>query len=186
MRDEEIIELYWNRSEDALAQTADKYGHFLTGISYRILYNAEDTEECVNDTYLHAWNSMPPHKPSKLQVFLGAIVRNLSLDCYREKHAKKRVPTQMVTLLSELEEVVPTASTVEKEYENKEIAAYISNFLKEQPLEKRQLFLRRYWYCDEIKKLATDFGYSESKVKSSLFHMRNKLREYLEQRGVVV
>lgn len=154
MNDEEIIGLYWERDQQAIPATDEKYGKLLNHIAYNILYNRQDSEECVNDTYLNAWNCIPPQRPTYFQAFLGAITRNLSLDRYKQQHAKKRVPAEMTTLLSELEP------------------------------EKRAIFIRRYWYCDDIKNIALDFSCSESKVKASLFRMREKLKLYLEKEGI--
>ena len=185
MRDEEIIELYWIRNQTAIPATEEKYGHFLNGIARRILHSGQDAEECVNDTYLNTWNSIPPQRPVHFQNFLGAITRNLALDRYKEQHAKKRVPSEMTILLSELEDALPAASQgVEDALDEKEVAAHISAFLRTQPVEKRNIFIRRYWYCEDIKTLASIFHCSESKIKASLFRSREQLKLYLEKEGV--
>lgn len=184
MDDNKIIELYFNRIEAAITETAGKYGHFLHTISMNIVHSHEDAEECVNDTYLRTWNSIPPTRPQALKSYLGAIVRNLSLDCYKKRFATKRALGEFSLLLSELEDCIPTLSTPEKELENKEIAAQISLFLRKLPPEKRVLFLRRYYYCDDIKTLAKQLNYSESKIKSSLFHIRKNLKKHLEKEGI--
>lgn len=186
MEDNKIIELYFNRAENAIAETTNKYGHFLHTMSMNILHSQQDAEECVNDTYLHTWNHIPPTKPQFLKAYLGAIVRNLSLDCYKKRFVGKRVHGEFNLLLSELGDCIATASTPETELENKEIAAQISFFLRGLSREKRLLFLRRYYYCDDIKILAKNFGYSESKVKSSLFHIRKKLKNHLEKEGIYI
>lgn len=184
MKDEEIIGLYWERNQQAIPETDMKYGKLLKHIAYQILYNQQDSEECVNDTYLNTWNCIPPQHPIYFQAFLGAITRNLSLDRYKQQHAKKRVPTEMTMLLSELETALPTGQDVQKEIEDREIAVHISSFLRALEPEKRAVFIRRYWYCDDIRNIAQDFGYSESKVKASLFRMREKLKLYLEKEGI--
>lgn len=184
MKDEEIITLYWERDQGAIPATDEKYGRLLNSIANRILHSVQDAEECVNDTYLGTWNSIPPQKPAYFQAFLGAIVRNLALDRYKEQHAKKRIPTEMTTLLSELEGALPAVNDVQKELEEKEIAVHISNFLRTQPAEKRKIFIRRYWYCDDIKTLAREFACSESKIKASLFRSREQLKRYLEKEGI--
>lgn len=186
MKDEEIMGLYWERNQQAIWVTEEKYGIYLKRIAYNILFNQQDTEECVNDTYLHTWNSIPPQKPTCFRAFLGAITRNLSIDRYKEQHAKKRVPSEMTTLLSELETVLPTQQDVQKEVEDKEIAVHISAFLRTMEPEKRAIFIRRYWHCDEIKNIALDLECSESKIKASLFRMREKLKLYLEKEGIWV
>ena len=184
MKDKEIIGLYWDRNQKAIPATDAKYGKLLNQIAFRILYNSQDAEECVNDTYLNTWNCIPPQKPTYFQAFLGAITRNLSIDRYKEQHAKKRIPSELTLLLSELEEVLPAQSDVHREIEEKEIAAHISTFLRNLDLEKRMIFIRRYWYCEEIKQIAEEFGYSESKIKTSLFRIRANLKAYLEKEGV--
>ena len=184
MEDTKIIELYFNRIETAITETAEKYGHFLYTISMNILRNHEDAEECVNDTYLRTWNSIPPTRPQVFKSYLGAITRNLSLDCYKRRFAEKRAAGEFTALLSELEECITSGTTPETELENWEIATHISNFLQGLPEEKRLLFLRRYYYCDDIKTLAKKFGYSESKVKSTLFALRKKLKNHLEKEGI--
>lgn len=184
MEDNKIIELYFNRIETAITETAAKYGHFLHTISMNILQSNEDAEECVNDTYLRTWNSIPPTNPQSLKAYLGAIVRNLSLDRYKRRFAGKRAGGEFTSLLSELEECISSHKTPESELENREIAAQISAFLRSISAEKRLLFLRRYYYCDDIKTLAKQFGYSESKVKSSLFALRRKLKNHLEKEGI--
>lgn len=184
MEDNKIIELYFKRIESAITETSAKYGHFLHTISMNILRSHEDAEECVNDTYLRTWNSIPPARPQLLKAYLGTIVRNLSLDCYKRRFAGKRAQGEFSLLLSELEDCIPAASTPEKELEDKEIVLQIDIFLKSLPREKQQLFLRRYYYCDDIKTLAKQFSYSESKVKSTLFAIRQKLKYHLEQEGI--
>ncbi|MBQ8278578.1 MAG: RNA polymerase sigma factor [Roseburia sp.] len=186
MNDEEIIGLYWERNQQAIPATEVKYGKFLKRIAYNILFNEQDSEECVNDTYLNTWNCIPPQKPTYFQAFLGAITRNLSIDRYKQQHAKKRVPSEMTTLLSELETVLTTGQDVQKEVEDKEIAVHISTFLRTLEVEKRAIFIRRYWHCDDIKNIAQDFGCSESKIKASLFRTREKLKLYLEKEGIRV
>lgn len=184
MKDEDIIELYWQRSLQAIPATTEKYGNYLMQIAYHILMNTQDAEECLNDTCFHAWNHIPPERPSYLKVFLGAIIRNLALDRYRSMRAKKRVPVEMTVVLSELESILPATGDVQQEIEEKELAVHISNFLREQTEEKRNIFIRRYWYCDDIKTIAKRFGCSESKIKASLFRSREQLKVYLEKEGI--
>lgn len=186
MTDEEIVALYWERNEKAIPATKDKYGRNLKQIANQIIGNRWDAEECVNDTYFKAWNNIPPERPNYLLAFLGKIVRNLALDRYKEKHAKKRVPAEVITLLSELEEVLPATNDVWQVLEEKELAVHISQFLREQPEEKRNIFIRRYWYCEDIKTLAKHFSCSESKIKASLFRSRTQLKLYLEKEGIWV
>lgn len=184
MEDKKIIELYFNRAESAITETSTKYGQFLHSISMNIVHSLQDAEECVNDTYLHIWKSIPPTNPLSLKAYLGSIVRNLSLDRYKKRFAGKRAQGEFRLLLSELEDCIATAPTPETELENREIALQINAFLRTLPKEKRLLFVRRYYYCDDIKTLSKSLGYSESKAKSSLFHIRKALQKHLEKEGI--
>jgi RNA polymerase sigma-70 factor (ECF subfamily) len=186
MEDSNIIELYFNRSENAISETSLKYGNYLGSISINILRSYEDAAECVNDTYLHAWNAIPPSRPSAFRVWLGTITRNLSFDRYKKFRAQKRGKNETELLLSELAKCIPAPCSVEKELEDNEIAQIVSGFLKAQRQENRIIFLRRYWYGDSIAQIAKIFDVSESKVKSSLFRTRNQLRRYLEKEGVIL
>ncbi|MEF9922294.1 MAG: RNA polymerase sigma factor [Anaerovoracaceae bacterium] len=186
MDDDNILELFWQRNENAIIETGAKYGKYLNTISINILQNNEDAEECVNDTYLRAWNNIPPQRPNILKVFLGAITRNLSFDCYKKKHAQKRIVNEFSILISELEDCIPDNNSVENVLDNQEIANQISRFLKQLSANKQQIFIRRYWYCQSIKHISKVYGYSQSKVKSSLFETRKKLRQYLEKEGISI
>ena len=150
MNDKDIIQLYLNRDQRALSATAKKYGKYCTSIAKNILGNNEDAEECVNDTWLHAWNAMPPHRPSLLSTFLGKITRNLSFDLYRKMHRKKRGGSQMDAVLDELEECVSGKDDIERQWEMKELIAEINQFLQKLPEEKRCMFVLRYWYVDSL------------------------------------
>ncbi len=181
--DDRIVELYWARSEDAIRETAAKYGEYCHYIAYNILYNREDAEESVNDTYLDAWESMPPHKPSILSTFLGKITRRISIDRWRKKHAGKRGGRQMDLILDELEDCVTASYDVETVIEQKETARIIEEFLDSLPATERRVFLRRYWYMDSIAKIALDYDFTESKTASMLHRTRKKLRDKLEMEG---
>lgn len=185
MEDEKIIDLYWARKETAIRETADKYGRFLVHMAYRILNDHEDAEECENDTYAAAWNAMPSEYPSSLLSFLGRIIRNIALDRYDYKRAKKR-NGEFDVLLSELEECVASKETVESQVEAGYVAGVVSEYLRTLDADSRCMFLRRYWYSDSIREIAGRFGVSESKVKSNLFRTRKKLKAYLNERGVIV
>ena len=186
MDDNMIINLYWERSETAISETANKYGGYCTQIAMNILKNREDSEECVNDTYFKTWNSIPTQRPNILMSFLGRITRNLSLDKYKKRSAQKRGGNEFDLLLSELENCVPSNSNVEAEYEAGATAKIIDSFLYSIDQENRIVFTRRYWYADSIESIANRLGISESKVKSILFRTRNKLKSYLEKEGVNV
>ncbi len=185
MEDTQIIDLYLARNENAISETSKKYGHMLKSIAYNILKNNADSEECENDTYNVAWNKIPPHIPQYLAAFLGRIIRNISLDKYDYYTAAKRNHAFEITL-SEMGDILPDHQTPELEYEAKETAGYINTFLSTKSYIKRTIFVRRYWYCDTISKIAEDYGFSESKVKSMLMRMRNELKTVLERREVTL
>jgi len=186
MEDIEIIGLYLNRSQDAIANTADKYGSYCYKIAYNILSNKEDSEESVNDTYLSAWNTIPPEIPTCLKSFLGSIVRNLSLKKYRSRNAQKRGEGQVPLALHELSECISDDNTVDKVIDNTELANLLNSFLENLKSLDRRIFVKRYWYLLSISDIAKDFGFSESKVKSSLHRTRKKLKNYLEKEGVYI
>lgn len=183
MEDKSIVDLYWQRNEDAISETASKYGKYLHSISYQILNNTQDAEECVNDTYTGAWNTMPPHRPSVLSTFLGKITRRISIDLWRRRNAEKRGGGEMSLVMDELEDCVSAPSDVETVIEQQETARIIGEFLDALPVTERRVFLRRYWYMDSIADIATDFDYTESKTASMLHRIRIKLREKLESEG---
>lgn len=184
MEDTKIIELYWERSEKAIAVTTEKYGQYCRSVASNILDSKEDVEECVNDTYLQAWNSIPPNKPNCLKVYLGKITRNLSLNRVKYYHAQRRGLGQTELVLSELEGCIPAANNVEQLFDEMLLVKAIEMFLYAQPIERRNIFIRRYWYMTPIKKIAGTYGMSESKVTSLLFRMRNELKFYLEKEGI--
>ena len=186
MEDTKIIDLFWARQETAIVETDRKYGNYCRSIAMHILSNQEDTEECVNDTWMKAWECMPPQRPDILSAFLGKITRNLSISRYRMTHAKKRGSGEMDLLLNELEECLPSAQSVEQEVESRETAQAINRFLYGIERESRNIFIRRYFYADSVKEIAERFEISESKVKSQLFRMRNRLKEHLEKEGIVL
>jgi RNA polymerase sigma factor, sigma-70 family len=181
--DEQILDLYWKRSESAITETAKKFGRYCWTIAWNILSDAADAEECENDVYLAAWNTIPPKRPTHLAIFLGRLTRNIALDKYDYKTAQKR-NQKFEQILSELEDCLVSPHSVETQYEAGQTAETINRFLREQPYESRAVFLRRYWYSDSIRDIAKQFGISESKVKSMLFRTRNRLRQYLEKEGI--
>ena len=184
MEDAKIIQLYWDRDSDAITQTADKYGNYCLSIAKNILGNNEDAEECVNDTYMNAWNAMPPHRPHMLSTFLGKITRNLSFNRYRHMHADKRGGSQIPAVLEELSECVSGKDNVEQEIEYKELVKAIDAFLDTLSPEKRNIFVCRYWYTDSISSIAIRHGMKESAVSMTLHRLRMKLHNYLSERGL--
>ena len=184
MTDEEIVGKYFLRDQSALSATAERYGGFLRAVSVNILHNGRDAEECVNDTYLRTWNAIPPARPSAFRAWLGRIVRNLSLDRWKQSRTAKRGGDGMEVLLGELDDCVPEPHGTEKTMEDQEIASLISAFLRRQSPESRIIFLRRYWYGQSVADIAAGMNCGEGKVKSSLFRTRKALRTYLEQEEV--
>ncbi|MBQ9974260.1 MAG: sigma-70 family RNA polymerase sigma factor [Oscillospiraceae bacterium] len=186
MDDNKIIDLYWARSQQAIAESDRKYGTYCRTIARNILPRLEDAEECVNDTWLRAWNAMPPQRPSVLQAFFGKLTRNLSLDRWRREHAAKRGGSQIELALDELEDCLAARERVEDALDAQHTAQVISNFLRGLPAADRRLFVRRYWSLDSIQTLARTFAMSQSQVKSRLFRIRNRMREALEKEGVAL
>lgn len=183
MRDDQIIELYWQRKEAAIEETDQKYGRYLTTIAYNILNDEEDSKESVNDTYMNAWNSMPPNRPNVLSAYLAKITRSVSIDAFRKKHRGKRVPSEYITSLSELSDCVTDGQNVEQEIDMKQLAATINNFVRSLPAEARHLFIGRYFYMDPLREVARYCGMSESKAKSMLHRLRLRLKAHLEKEG---
>ena len=186
MEDEDIVSLYWERKEAAIAETEGKYGRYLKKIALNVLAIKEDAEECVNDAYLGAWNAIPPNRPNPLRVFLARIVRNIALDRVDYNKRKKRNREHDV-LLSELEDCLPDSHIEpEQKLQEEEVVSLINCFLEKQAEEKRKIFICRYWYFDSIEEICRQTGFRESRVKSVLFRMRGKLRAYLESEGIEV
>ena len=186
MDDRQIIALYNERSEAALSETAKKYGRYCRTVAYNILRNEEDSEECVNDTWMRAWESIPPRCPERLAAFLGKITRNLALNRYKHNNREKRGGGQMLLALEELTECIPGANGTEEAVEEALLVDALNRFLEEQPAEKRNVFLRRYWYLSSVKEIAEDYGLTESNVKMTLLRMRSKLKQTLEKEGIIL
>lgn len=185
MEDNQIIQLYFDRSEDAISQTAVKYGKYCHTIAYNILHNFEDSEECVNDTYWKAWGIIPPRRPKKLAAFLGKITRNLSLDKYRHYTADKRGGGEFSIALDELSDCASLGSM--DDYTNEMVLVdTLNRFLASLSTEHRKIFMRRYWYISSVKEIADDYGITESKVKMSLLRSRNQLKAVLEKEGIAL
>lgn len=186
MEDEKIIELYWQRDEEALRQTNSKYGSFCYYIAHNILKDEEDSKECVNDTWFKAWTVIPPKRPAFFQAFLGKITRNLSLDRYRKNHASKRGGGSMDVIYDELEECIAGNGTEEDRTDTIVLAEALGAFLRGLSKDARVIFVRRYWYADSVSEIAENYGMSQSKVKSSLMRSRNRLKAFLEKEGIIV
>ena len=183
MEDSKIIELYFLRSEQAITETAEKYGAVTKKLAYNILHDLQDAEECVNDTYLGAWNTIPPQKPNPLLTYLCKILRNLAIKKYHSKTAAKRNSTYDVAL-DELEKCFPSSDSVEDSFDAAETARSINAFLKSLSPENRILFVRRYWHADSIEYLAELFSVSPHTVSVRLNRIREKLKNHLRKEGV--
>lgn len=183
MEDAQIIELYWQRDEAAISETAHKYGAFCHRIAMNILSVREDAEECVSDTYSQVWNSIPPQRPAQFRVWLGRIVRNISINRWHHTHAQKRCAGAEL-LLSELEECIPTQVSVEQSLEAHELTAVIDRWLRTLPQDDRKLFLQRYWFGEPLRSLAIQRKMSPGKLAQRMFRLRKKLRAALEQEGI--
>lgn len=186
MRDTEILDLYWERNEQAISETQHSYGNYCHSIAFHILRDREDADECVNDTWLRAWYAIPPKRPDRLALFLGTITRNLSFDKWKRKNAIKRGNGDMELALDELMECVPAAHSTEEAVEAAELERMINAFLHTLPERECSVFVRRYWYVEEYSEIARRFHMNLNTVKTSLFRTRRKLKEYLEQEGIVL
>ncbi len=186
MDDGRIIELYMERSEQAISETAKKYGRYCHYIARSILKSDEDAKECVNDTYLRAWNSIPPKHPNRLQTFLGKITRNLSLNRWEKLSAEKRGGGQVLLALEELAECIPAQNDTGQIAEDMVIKDVLDRFLGGLPEEARKIFVRRYWYMSSVREISEEYGLSESKTAVVLFRTREKLRTVLEEEGIVL
>jgi len=183
MEDKRIVDLFWERNDNALKETDAKYGKYCKSIAMNILGNNEDAEECVNDTYWKAWNAIPPHRPKILSTYLGKITRNLSFDKFRHNHAKKRGCGEMALILEELGECVSGSGNVAQAMEKKELIQEINRFLDSIPRVKCSIFLCRYWYALPVSQIAARFSMSESNVSVTLSRIRSKLKKHLLERG---
>ena len=186
MEDRKIVALYWARNEEAIRQTQIKYEAYLMKIAAGILMKREDCEECVNDTYLHTWNAIPPKKPDKLSAFLGRICRNLSIDRIRKKSARKRGGSEWTAALEELEPFIPGGDDPEKSMEDAELAQSLEKFVRGLSERDQALFLRRYYFLQPIAEAAEGCGMRENAAKVSLYRIREKLKKHLEREGIAI
>ena len=186
MEDETILDLYFAREERAIAETGKKYGGYCRSIAFNILRSHEDTEECVSDTWLHTWNAIPPARPGCLRAFVGRITRNLSFTRWEAARAQKRGGGQTEILLSELADCLPGGERVDTRLDAQAVTLTIEAYLRTQTRENRQLFVRRYYYGDSVRRLSGLFGLTENTVKSRLFRLRAGLRDALLKEGIAV
>ena len=186
MNDLDIVELFWQRNEEAIKQTQIKYGGYCYKIANNILNNNEDSQEVLNDTYLSLWNAIPENRPQFLSTFAGKITRRLALKKYHSLNAKKRKANQQTISLDELEECIPSDMDVAKQLDAQYLSEAINDYLGTLRKTDRQIFVCRYWYFDSIKDIADNFNFSESKVKMSLKRTRDKLKKYLIEKGIIL
>ncbi len=184
MNDNEIIGLYFARSESAITETDKKYGSYCRGITYTILGNREDSEECVNDTYMKAWNSIPPQQPNNLGAFLSSIARNAALNMRRNLSALKRGGGRSDDIYDELAELIADKQTVEQQLDDRELVRVLNGFLEKLGKEKRIIFMKRYYHFRSITEIAGEMDISEEKVKTTLHRVREKLKKELEKEGI--
>lgn len=188
MDDTQIIELFWNRDELALKEVGKKYTNFCFSIAWKILQNNEDSEECVNDTWLAAWKYIPPKKPSVLSCFLGKITRGFAIDNLRKKYAMKRVDLHMSnTIIDETKDLNRQLSySLDEQLSEKELLQLINTFLKTLKETDRDIFIRRYWHLDSIADISKRHGKSKASIKSNLFRTRKKLKQILQEEGYTI
>lgn len=184
MTDNQIIDLFWNRNEDAIAATDAAYGRKLRSLSSRILQNPEDAEEIISDTYMKTWDSIPTARPQYFYAYIAAICRHLSLNLLNWNQAAKR-KAEIISITEELEQCVPDPGQ-ERSAESKEIISALNEFLDTLSKDSRLIFIRRYWYADSVAAIARRYGMTESKIKMQLLRTRNKLKDYLEKEGIQV
>lgn len=184
MEDEKIVELYWQRDENAIRQTEQKYGGYCRTVARNILADEQDTEECVSDTWMGAWSSMPANRPKQLAPYLGKLTRWLALSRLRERKSLKRGGGELALALDELEEVVDAGTDLQRELERKELNAALRRFLRGMDQTQAQVFLARYWYFASVAEIAEKLGFTESKVTSMLHRTRKALGRYLKEEGL--
>lgn len=184
MDDKRIVDLFFERNEQALTETKEKYSRYLHRVALGILQNDQDAEECVNDTYLRAWNAIPPHRPTRLSVFLGKIARRLALDRYASLTADKRGGGTTADILEEWRDALP--DTDGDPTDDMAVRDALNRFLRQLPADKRRTFIRRYWYGDTIAAIATACHATESAVKMTLSRTREELKTFLEKEGIAL
>ena len=183
MNDREILALFFLRNEEAIRAAMDRYGSYCRSVAARILEDPEDAEEAVADTWLQAWNSIPPQKPENLRLYLGRITRNAALSLWRKNTAKQRGGGQVTLALEELGDCVSRQDTPEALWDARELASALSAFLRRLPRNQRQIFLRRYFYLEDMASIAEALGTREVNIRMTLSRLRKKLKQYLQQEG---
>lgn len=185
MDDKKIVALYWERSECAISETAGKYGRYCQSVARNILQNEEDVAECVNDAYLRAWNSIPPHRPENLRTFLGKITRNLALNRYEKQGTEKRGNGQTTVALEELLECIPSRFSTEQIVDRIVLTEALNRFLAGLKPDARKIFVSRYWYLRSVREISEMYGMTESKVTVTLTRTRQRLNQFLKKEGII-
>ena len=185
MEDHQIVALYWQRSESAVAETAKKYGSYCHTLAYGILHSREDAEECVNDTWMKAWNAIPPDRPVRLGMFLAKIVRNLAFNRYQEKNAQKRGGGEIPLVLEELGECLAGEDSAENAYFEEELSRRIGVFVRSLPEREGNVFIRRYFFCESVTGIGKKYRLTENHVSVILSRTRSKLKKFLMEEGYI-
>ena len=185
MDDSKLLDLFWERDENALSEVDAKYGSYYRKIAMNILSIHEDAEECVSDTWLRAWESIPPDRPGNLKAWLGRVVRNTALNMWQRNHAQKR-HDGMELMLDELAEIIPSAESTENTIDAHDLGRIISGWLRKLTPEDRNLFVRRYWYGDSIKELSALSGKSAGNLAQKMYRLRKELKNELERNGITI
>ena len=183
MEDSAIVDLYWQRDQRAISETAQKYGAYCRRVAYSICGNEQDAEECVNDTWLGAWNAMPDQRPGILSAFLGCLTRNAAIGRYRQLHRQKRGGGETALALDELSQCLADDTDLEEVFQGRELSRLVGEFVAQQKETEQLVFTARYYYLTPVAEIAARLGLSESKVKSMLYRMRGRLRRQLEKEG---
>ena len=181
LSDEEIIALYWDRDEQAISRTDEKYKKFLLSVAFNIVFDTQDCEECLNDTYIDAWNAMPPSKPALLQAFLATIMRRTAIDRYKSRKRQKRIASELTVSLSELEEIIADES--DSSAQTDELARLLSDFVRSLPDRRMYIFMSRYYFARPIGEIASLLGCSESTVNKEIAAIKRELKEKLMKEG---
>ena len=183
MEDSRIIELYWKRSPDAIMHSKEKYGSYCFAVANHILGNTEDSEECVNDTWFHAWNAMPPHRPDSLRMFFAKITRRVSFDRFKLLSAKKRGGGEIAAVLDELADCIAAETDIEYELIAKELGESIRLFIRSLPARESDIFLRRYFFTEPIERIASRYGLTSNNTAVILSRTRSRLKDHLIKEG---
>ena len=182
MNDEALVAKFWDRDQDAISESKKQYENYCLYIAENILHDKQDAEECLNDTLLAAWNSIPPQKPQNLKTYLGKLIREIAINRWKKNRAQRRIPDESLVSLDELEDMVGN-SEVEESVEDAELSLQISAFLRSLKESERNVFVRRYWFYDPVDSICSRYGFSKGKVVMMLKRTRDKLAEYLKKEG---